>query len=88
MVSMEEIIAIQKREKAAEKAATQKAVAQKQQSTKKVDQDSANVPAQSEKKGKEKGISIKEGASQAKQTIASKAAPVQEGWEKKGGGAY
>ena len=62
MVSIEHIIAIQKREEAAQKAA-----AQKQQSAKRADQSRASAPTQSEKeKGKEKGITIKEGASQAK----------------------
>ena len=69
MVSIEHIIAIQKREEAAQKAA-----AQKQQSAKRADQSRVSAPAQSEKeKGKEKGITIKEGASQAKQTTAPKA---------------
>ena len=75
MVSMEQIIAIQKREEAAQKATTQKAAAQKQQSAKEADQSRVSAPSLSGwEKGKEKGITIKEGASQAKQTTAPKAA--------------
>ena len=70
MVSMEQIIAIQKREEAAQKAA-----AQKQQSAKEADQSRATLQSGREK-GKEKGITIKEGVSQAKQTTAPKAAPL------------
>ena len=77
MVSMEQIIAIQKREEATQKATVQKATAQKQQLAKEVDQIRVNAPSQSgREKGKEKGITIKEGASQAKQTTAPKAAPL------------
>ena len=88
MVSMKQIITIQKREEAAQKAAAQKVVAQKQQSAKEADQSRVSAPSQSgREKSKEKGITIKEGASQAKQTTAPKAAPVQERWKKEDGGA-
>ena len=64
MVSMEQIIAIQKREEATQKATVQKATAQKQQLAKEVDQIRVNAPSQSgREKGKKKGITIKEGAS-------------------------
>ena len=81
MVLMEQIIAIQKREEAAQKAA-----AQKQQSTKEADQSRATLQSGREK-GKEKGITIKEGASQAKQTTAPKAAPCPREMEKRGWGS-
>ena len=91
MVSMEQIIAIQKREEAAQKAAAQKAAAQKaaaqkQQSAKETDQSRATLQSGKEK-GREKGITIKEGASQAKQTTALKAAPCRRRMEKKGLGS-
>ena len=81
MVLMEQIIAIQKREEAAQKAA-----AQKQQSAKEADQSRATLQSGREK-GKEKGITIKEGASQAKQTTAPKAAPYPREMEKRGWGS-
>ena len=85
MVSMEQIITIQKREEAVQKTAAQKAVAQKQQSAKEADQSRVGAPLQSgREKGKEKGITIKEGASQAKQTTAPKAAPCPREMEKRG----
>ena len=78
---MEQIIAIQKKEEAAQKAA-----AQKQQSAKEADQSHATLQSGKEK-GKEKGITIKEGASQAKQTTAPKAAPCRREMEKRGWGS-
>ena len=86
MVSMEQIIAIQKREEAVQKAAAQKAAAQKQQSAKEADQSRATLQSGREK-GKEKGITIKEGASQAKQTTAPKVAPCPREMEKRGWGS-
>ena len=59
MVSIQEIIAIQKREEDAQKVTAQK----QQQSTKKADQGPPNAKRQlSISKGREKGITIKEGA--------------------------
>ena len=85
---MEQLIAIQKRQEAAEKAAKQKADTQQQQSGKEIDQNRVGAPPESGgEKGKEKGITIKEGASQAKKTTAPKAAPCPREMEKRGWGS-
>ena len=65
MVSIEEIIAIQKREEAAQKVAAQK----QQLSAEEADQGAPNVKGPSStSQGKEKGITIREGATQAKRS--------------------
>ena len=72
MISIEEIIELQKREKAA-----QKAIGEKQrQLAQKASQRHPDAQRQSfAKKGKEKGITINEGAPQATQSVTPKNAP-------------
>ena len=79
MVSIEAIIALQKRDEVAKK---------KLKSGKKASKGPLDAQRHSSKsKEKEKGITIKEGASQTKEANVSKDAPQsKQRWEKKGGG--
>ena len=72
MVSMEEIIELQKREEAAQRAVAEK----EKRSAQKVDQGAPVPPGQSAaKKSKDKGITVNEGASRATQTVTAENAP-------------
>ena len=91
MVTMEELIRLQKREETAQKAAVEK---EKQSAPKAAVTAAADhVPPtksgqSAAKKSKEKGITISEGDSQAtRSTPADNAPPIQKGWEEEGGGA-
>ena len=72
MVSIEEIIELQKKEEAAQKAAEAK---QRQLAQKASQEPPATQGQSSAKKGKEKGIKINEGAPQATQSITLENAP-------------
>ena len=75
MVTMEELIQLQKREEAAQKAVTEKEI-QAAQKAAAIDQGHLVIQGQSaQKKGKEKGITINEGSPQATQQSLLKVSP-------------